>query len=243
MNDVSFFWPYRYACPSIVSTINDTVGDDEPWSSFYLKLDLLARAQDVSAFINCIASPYVASSGFTNLTYDGWRSPTSGTVDFTPIQEMSYNATYLQMSNMDQIPTSIVESMTTSFNYIIAEGKALNTVIVSNNQADEIDNQTELVVYNLQQSGSLAVLETVTLEQSNFETNDSCQYLAQLADKATSLATLTIAPQVGNRQVQLDITYATSDAAGTITVSDVSSGVTIYSMSTQRTAVIEITNP
>ena len=111
-----------------------------------MKIDLLASADATSAFFNCLACPYIADSGLKNVTFDSWRSPTSGTLNLDTMQAKSMNASNIALTDMTAIPESIVTQLSAFMNNIIETGTDLKVVTINNNQADTITDQTTNVM-------------------------------------------------------------------------------------------------
>ena len=112
------------------------------WTELYMKIDLLASADDTSAFMNCLACPYIADSGLKNVTFDSWRSPTSGTLNLDTMLQKSMNASNIALTDMTAIPESIVTQLSDFMIEIIETGTDLKVVEINNNQADTITDQT-----------------------------------------------------------------------------------------------------
>ena len=73
------------------------------------------------------------------------------------------------------------------------------------------------------------------MRQASFDSDDSCYWLANIIDQAAELNVLTIKNQIGYRRIYVDIVYATEDADGTITITDLDSGCLILEQPTTRT--------
>ena len=75
------------------------------------------------------------------------------------------------------------------------------------------------------------------LEAANFDSDEACQYLAQLIDTALALKLITIRGQIGERMVKLNVDYE----QGSIKVANRRDRQVICERATQRTKTNEVT--